>query len=76
MAVLATWNTTALGNLTTAAGTTEEYSVGSLGSLDGKLVKCIDCTTSLDDSGACSLSEVQGANLEGWEVMNTEVIGD
>ena len=76
VAVLASWNTTALNNLTTAAGTTEEDGVGSLGPLDGKLIKCIYGTTSLDDSGACSLCEVQGTHFEGREIHNTKVISN
>jgi hypothetical protein len=76
MAVLAAWDTTALNNLTTATGTTEENSVGSLGSLDGKLVECVDGTTSLEDSGACCLCKGQCAHFNGWKIQDTEVVGD
>lgn len=76
VAVLASRDTTAFNNLTAAAGTTEEDSVGSFGSLNSKLIKCIDLATSLEDSGARSLSDVQGAHFEGWEVQDAKVIGD
>lgn len=76
MAVLSAWDSTALDDLTAAAGTTEEDGVGSLWSLDGQLIKGIDLATSLDDSGTCSLSEIQGAHLNGRELQDTEIISN
>lgn len=76
VAVLVAWDSTALDNLTAAAGTTEEDGVGSLWPLNGELVEGVDGSTSLDDSGTCCLCEVQGAHFEGGDFQGAEVVSD
>lgn len=76
MAVLASWDTTALDNLTAATGTTEEDSVGSLWPLDGKLVEGIDLSTSLQDPGSGGFSEVEGTDFELRNIPHTDIISN
>lgn len=76
MAVFVAWDTTAFNNFTTAAGSTEEDGVGSLWSLDGKLIEGVYCASSLDNPGPGSLGNVERADLKSWQVEHTGIIGD
>jgi len=76
VAVLASWDATALDNFAAAAWATENDGVSALGPLDGELIKSVDGTPRLEDAGTGRLSEVQGADLEGRHVTHADVISD
>jgi len=60
----------------TALGSTKEHSIASLGSPQGKLIKCEALSSSRNNSLAGGLSEAKGANSHLGAFQHTHIISD
>jgi hypothetical protein len=68
--------TEVLDGLTRVLGAAEQHGVGALGGAEGKLIEGDALTASLDDSGAGSLSEAKGSDLQAGQLQLAGVVGD
>jgi len=68
--------TKVLDGLARVLRATHEHSVGTSGSLDGKLIEGQDLTTGLDDTGTGTLGDTKRTNSDLRHSQQTDVVGD